>query len=288
MENAIPIVMESQLDWLSLSAHGDERAHGLAWLCSEWAKEEREAGNKPRPWRLLGYVGTQCGRVRWGARDEQSCYVQLSGDLAARHFDEAYPLADQVTRADLAVTARYTPPDPHVGGNSYLQALWHHQEHPHSSLPWRVQNAHGGETVYLGNRESDYFLRIYNKEAESRDSGDSLGEERYRGCWRYELECKSLAAGSVAGSLAASSDRPGYAQSAVYHFIRGHGIEPGFLPGTERVLLPGLRRRSDADTRIKHLARNVRPTLDWLREIGRIRDAMEALGLPVDGTDDPK
>lgn len=285
MEKSIPTVMESQLDWLSASAHGHDRAHGLAVLCEAWGEVERQAGNQVKPWRLMGYEGNRIGRIRWGARDGESIYVQISGQLAEVYFDSVYGLADQVTRVDLATTVRFDPPDPHVAANAYLQASWYHESHPKLGVPWRVQNAEKGETTYLGSRESDYYTRIYDKEAESIQRGDRKDAKRYAGCWRYEVECKGLAASNAARLLYTSPDRPSHCQSAVYNHLRKHGVDPGFLPGTNRVLLPGFRRRSDADTRLNHLARNVRPTLDFLREAGRLADALEALGLPSNDLD---
>lgn len=45
------------------------------------------------------------------------------------------------------------------------------------------------------------------------------------------------------------------------------------------MILAGFRRRSDAESRIRHLSRNVKPTIDWLREEGYLDTALEALGL---------
>lgn len=42
--------------------------------------------------------------------------------------------------------------------------------------------------------------------------------------------------------------------------------------------MPGFRRRSDADSKLKHIRRNVRPTSDWLRKAGHDLDLREALG----------
>lgn len=43
-------------------------------------------------------------------------------------------------------------------------------------------------------------------------------------------------------------------------------------------LIPGFRRRSDADSKLAHLHKNVRPTADWLREAGHEDELREVLG----------
>lgn len=279
MANTPATVIESQVDWLTVSAHGTDRAHGLAWLAHEWAQAEKSAENKLRKWNLAGYTGQMVGRVRWGQRDEHATLVQLSGQLAEDHLDELVELCDGITRVDLAVTVRTAEPDPHVGPNAYLLGTWHNRDHPNSALTWRVTDARKGETVYIGKRESDYFARLYNKEQECISNDDAPGALRYANCWRYELECKGLAAPTIALSAHSAPNRSSYCQGAVHSFYAGHGVEPIFRPDGERVLLPGFRRRSDAESRLRHLGRNVKPTIDWLREAGRLSDALAVLGL---------
>ena len=276
------VVIESQADWLTVSAHGRDRAQGLAWLAHEWASAEKRKDDFVRPWRLMGYVGQMCGRVRWGQRDEDCCLVQLSGDVADKHLEEAVTLADTVTRVDMAVTIRTKSYDFNLGGNAYLHACWYHEANPTSALPWRVVNAAGGETVYIGSRESDYFCRIYDKFQESVQRRDPDDAEHYAQCWRYELECKGRVASPTAMALVAAPSRPAHCQRAVYDYLHEHGVEPGYPVDGQRVLVPGFRRRSDAESRLAHLSRNVRPTIEALRQIGRLDDAIIALGLADD------
>lgn len=228
MSYATGTVIESQVDWLTCSAHGRERAHGLAWLSSEWAKGEAARGNRLQKWRLMGYEGSHVGRVRWGQRDEDSCLVQLSGELAERYIAEAASLADRVTRVDLAVTVRPDPPNPHLGANVYDEAAAFAQGKPRAALPWTIYDARGGRTTYLGARTSDHFLRVYNKEAESRAKDDAEGVARYLGCWRTELELKGMMAEPVARVACDQEDRPAWAQEYLYDYLTDHGITSPF------------------------------------------------------------
>lgn len=271
-------VLESQLDWLTVAAHTSEHAHSLALLAADLTAAEARARAKTSPFRLMGYEGWRTGRVRFGMRDEWAL-LQLSGDLAEQRVTEVLPVADSITRVDFAVTARTAEPDPHVGGNAYLMATHHAADHPKAAMVSRTTDNKGGETLYIGHRSSDYFFRLYNKHAEALSRGDDAEADRYLNCWRYELECKGLAAAPLAMAAAGAGDRPSHVQSLVYHYSRDHGIEPVFSVDGDRVLRPGFRRRSDYESRLRWFQRAVRPSIQWALSHGDRQSVIDALGL---------
>lgn len=279
MSESTGTVIESQVDWLTVSAHGEDASQNLIDLAHGLAGEEKQKGNREKPWRLMGYEGTHIGAVEYGRRDNASGMLRLIGDVAHRQLAKALSVSDIVTRLDIAATWQATPPDPLLGANTYAMAEWFYRSHPRSALPSRVQDAAGGQTVYLGRRESEYFLRVYNKGAESLAKGDDQEADRYRSCWRYELEVKGPVSQTMAQLLADHEDPGRYIQGYLYAYCEAHGIAPPFLAHGPQKLIPGFRRRSDTDSRIKHLARNVRPTVDWLKAQGELERALDALGL---------
>lgn len=273
------VVIESQVDWLTVSAHGQDAARNMLDLALGLAKEEVAKGNRERRWRLMGYEGTHVGRIEYGQRDNQSTILRLIGDSAREHLDVALSLADNVTRVDLATTWRAEPPDPLLGRNCYALAEMFWQSHPRSAKPGYHGDAAGGYTCEIGARESDRFFRIYNKGAECVAQGDKEGAERYRACWRFELEAKATMAEAVASMVAEREDRADFVRDYLVSFLEAHGIPPPFVAGQPVALLPGFRRRSDAESRLEHLARNVRPTVTWLKEQGMLERVLDALGL---------
>lgn len=274
-------VTESQLDWLTLSTHSRTTTDLLRSYCERWVGREIDDGAKVHPFRLMGYVGWRAGRVRYGER-ENAGLVQLSGDLARQHFDTLYPVKATVSRLDVAVTARTLEADPGLGERAYGDAEAFHAEHVGSALPSCVKDADGGWTTYVGRRTSDYFLRIYNKEAEQKASGDLDHSDQYRASWRYELELKGPAAEAYALAYSRAGDRHAWCQNLVHDYASKHGIYPCFPSDGNRVLGPALRRRSDRDSRLHWFRTSVRPALEWLLQNGDRTEVMQALGLETD------
>jgi DNA relaxase NicK len=272
-------VIEAQVDYLTCSAHGEDAAQAMVDYATLLATVEGDKGNKPRPWSVMGFRGWHCGAVEYGQRDKGSAIIRLAGDIANRELTNATSLADGYTRIDLAVTHRPFTPDPYVGPNAYFRAEQFWREHRTSAMPAHHGNAIGGYTFTLGRRGGMYYFREYHKGLECVDTGDKDGAERYKDCWRYELEIGDPQADLVVAAITPLEDRGAYVQTYVVDYMTDHGLLCPFPPDGPRVMLSGFRRRSDADSRLKHLEHRVRPTIDWLRDAGYLERALDALGL---------
>lgn len=223
-------VIESQPDWLTVGTQGAERTDALRRAAESWIREEQDAGGRVRPFRLLGNSGYQCGRVRFGQREEHGL-LQLSGDLARERWDHALALADRVSRLDLAVTVHLESGPSVYPASHYAEALAFRERFPRAVLPKLVQDGDGGSTLYLGKRESNFMLRVYNKEAEQRAQHDQAGAEHYAGCLRYELEIKGDDASRWAEEVSLSTDRANLIQGLIWQWCTGHGLILPFRVG---------------------------------------------------------
>lgn len=272
-------VIESQPDWLTVSAHGEAKARLLLELGVRLAKEEQARGNRPGKHLRLGYEGIHVGRVTYGQRDLRATQLMLSGDLAASELDVSVALADSVTRLDLAVTCRLDQPSEHLGDEAAHEAIGFRKLHPAKARPWAIFDGDAINTLYLGERGSEYFFRLYNKERQERKEMGASYDGRYDNCWRYELETKASVPSLILKKLLPERDRGEWIRSYLHAYTLAHGLEPPFDVAGPLALIPGFRRKSDVDSKLNHLSRNVRPTVKWLREQGRDADMRQALGL---------
>lgn len=273
------VVIEAQADWLTVSAHGDDSSARLEDYGQHLQELERKKGNRPAPWRTMGYSGTHVGQIDLGRRDNHQVILRASGQSATDVFDQALSLADHVTRLDLALTWRAEPPDPLLGANAYSNAELFFKAHPRAALPSRTGDALGGFTTYIGDRRSPYYARVYNKEAERLSRADDDEAKHYAACWRYEVEAHDERAMALATSMADREDRPAFTQQWLWEWFTKRGIPPSFPETGADSLVPGFHRRTDDETRLRHLARNVAPTVKRLRANGRGDDLRIALGL---------
>src|ERR1044072_2340907 len=128
---------------------------------------------------LYGYGGLKCGKVFFGSRVD-SIVLQCSGDAARKYWRTVAETFPRISRVDLAVDCRIDPWDPDSLRFAARDSVEHRTKAQH---PWKIRFIDGkgaGDTCYLGSFNSDHFMRIYDKYAES-------GKEEYKDTIRYEL-----------------------------------------------------------------------------------------------------
>lgn len=171
----------ASLDWLTITgkdAHGDCE---LFEVICQWQDAFADT-YKTQDWRLLGYRGRACGPVKMGFRGDENWIIQLSGETANYAIEKIPALAKMnVSRVDYQVTRQLPEITP-----AYIQCL--HMElkelkRDNPSFPsLTLIQSDTGDTLYIGKRTSNRYIRIYDK-------GGEQGGERNR-IIRYEVEYK--------------------------------------------------------------------------------------------------
>jgi len=185
------------IDWLNFTAHIGTSVllHPTAYPIAH-----------PRPVRATpvhGYTSARMNRLgaRWmwaNERAEMGCHIMYSGralKLYAREGIDALAIlrrhlsfGDICKRLDLAI-------DVHDGGLKFseLRACLERDRATTRAKTYNSVTGTSGETLYIGSRISDQFLRIYDKAAEQHIDGN----------WkRIELELKGSRALQMARELA--------------------------------------------------------------------------------------
>jgi hypothetical protein len=265
-------VLAAGVDWLTCTAAEPARAELLKAVGWATVYGEAEAGNDLRPWSWKGYDGITSGGASVGARMDGTI-VRLSSECAAEHWMGAVQLANHVSRLDLAVTVRMES-----AANPAKEAYELARIHLSERRGRRVQKASHietwseGETAYLGSRQSARFGRLYNKGLESK-------EERYRDCWRWEVEYKGDTATAIAGEMAQCGDSSEPTLAYVWDTFSKWGVPPVWGKHAEVPMGTLGRTATDDDRRLIWLYTQVRPAIDRLIRRGKRAAVLDALGL---------
>lgn len=254
--------------------------------CSnEWRESVRnllhtvELGEKRRPWRFLQYSGYSVhhidGHCSWGAA-KRGGIIQASGRLAAALAARAnkwLPQEFRVTRLDFAVTFCLEGP------NQLVRQLMG-QERP----GWRAIIPHSGEgggTLYIGDRTSDAFGRLYDKGAHLNVDLPKDQQVPIAKLWRAEVEYKGKRARQVYDAWQAKKtvdDRRAFVCDTTLTWFQERGV---FLPVicTSPSIVSVASRGIDDIRTLKWFYEQVRPALVRLVDNGKTAEVERALSL---------
>lgn len=270
-------VQSAGVDWLTVTASEGKqrdllREYGVEMLMADAAK-----GNKVFPFRLRGYEGGSTKNIQVGERGP-SVLVRLMGSIAAEEWPEALALSQGCSRIDVQVSVRQEPFDRDLAINTWMYAkhLADAEGKPPQLDLYARKNA--GSTLYIGDRASRYFARMYDRWAKTKQDADL-------GVWRYELEAKRERAVQVAGMLQQAARPADLAAGIVYDHFSHRGVRPIFDVQEPVRPAPLHAEPTDAERSIAYLGRVARPVLDRLSSWGRLADGLRALGPSGSGID---
>lgn len=260
-------------DYVTCTAKEKESSERLHYRGSMLFRVQADCGNKSKPWSMKGFSGYQCGSVQVGTRGEE-VIVRLSSDSANNAWKQVVHEAENVSRFDLEATIAF--------GDKVSRRIDRYRSCARrDSTRWRdkrrvrwVQEHHGGYTLYLGDRKSNVFGRIYDKGSESK-------LDQHAGCIRFEAQFQKKLARFIAKECCELSSPKLRFAAYLQQFFSGRGIHLE-VPYTDGATYCCSRPRSDADKNLEWLAKAVQPCVRRLIDCGRGEEVLIALGL-VDG-----
>ena len=269
--SAAPEVLTSiGCDYITATASSPDYAQRLHSLASALFRHQSLIGNEPKAWGMAGFKGWKCGSVQVGTRDKE-VIVRLSSDAAYISWSSLMDHAENVSRMDLQATIRI-PDDVTKRIDGYKRRARRDSASSgnRKRVRW-VQEHHGGYTLYLGNRQSNVFGRIYDKHAESK-------MVQHKACIRFEAQYQDKMALYVARELHRVPSPIPHIASYLCQFFqsRAVGLE---LPYDAGATYSCSRPRSDAEKNLEWLQKSVRPCILRLIDSGLGEEVYRALGL---------
>ena len=235
--------LTATIDWLSGTFHNEGDAYRfLNWL---------DAGDDVKPCKpRFGYQwGNQytSGMVVYASSESDALgvHVIMSGSTLAYYIKSGKAVLAilekfvtnhaKVTRLDLALDLIDCP----IDAVAFYNACQSGRRKGVAQTFSMVQSGSGGCTVYVGSRQSERFVRLYNKAAESQVNAT---------WWRLELECKGDVAKEYARVMGMGENRDlgSLTWSAIKRLVEtDEGGFSMFGKGIATTALPKIEKQTD-------------------------------------------
>lgn len=263
------------VDWLTMTTRKD--GIGEAWYRTyvKYRKNKEPDGDKEKSWNNGYYAGLQTAQLRWGYSESLGYIMLISGEEAERQYHLCKPAKHKITRLDLAVDFTVETREALATTLYAIAVENNHDKRRKYSL---FHNSDGGETLYVGSRQSVQYGRLYDKGAQS---GRALPGHLFRA----EVELKKPLAGIVANQLTERGvERRGETiRATVLDWFREREV---FLPEElDKDNLANLKITKTITTnerRIAWLRQSVAPTVSELVEAGLGKEVLKNLMLDGD------
>jgi DNA relaxase NicK len=268
-------VMEAGIDYITVSATAGQAQFVQQAAERLGAKRER-LGDSPKRVSALGYDGVLVGPVFFGFREDGKSLFRVSGPVASEAFGLVATNEMHFTRIDIQMTIRPAGrlPNPHLAKTVVRESNRRRLANKNQNYSHvRMIDGNGkGDTAMVGSRSSGKYARIYDKGAES-------GDERYEGCWRYELEYKAEYADLVRDQLVDAYDREQVIVDLIVSQMEVWEIPAFVSRGEHRPLRGAPSLPTDNERSLEWIRTQVLPTINRLRAAGLQPELDELLNL---------
>lgn len=269
----------SGIDWLTVTTRDNKL--GQRWMDIYDHYKEYGVVNplialgRETRWARYSYEGWGIDGIRVGKSKDLGWIVILSGDPSRKLWRMFEPSRGHVTRIDLATTVYLGIPLEGLARRYYkhVNSRWAKEVTRHRKYTL-IKNNRGGETLYVGSRQSDQMGRIYDKGIEAKMDVEP-GQ-----VWRYEVEYKKPRAEQVMRALdAVRNQEAAKIAQTVYNWFAYRKCIPVFVGEGDAIKIEVETKITSDDRKLNWLRAQVAPTVDYLITCGRGDEAIDALGL---------
>ena len=276
-QQQIEAITEVGCDYITTTTHEIDPGASFVPFGRYLLAVELEKGAKGRTTRASGYHTTVAGPVALGRRAD-GCILRISGATAHEHWNQIVDFGGNITRFDVQVTVSSS-----VSASDRMLRVWNQNRgwtsgEGRRSKVKKIVGPTGIESMYVGNRQSERFLRIYDKWLES-------GDAHYERCLRWELELKGELALAYASQLTICQDSEGAMFATVAGYVRDRlkvDVSAANLrwSASDEIRCSRLPEPApDCKRTLQYLGKQVRPAIDRLKRAGFEKQVREILGL---------
>lgn len=274
--------LEVGCDYITATTTAPRSASSLDAFGGWVVEEEGARGEKVRPWRFSQYHGLTTGSASFGRRPDGGI-IRFSSRVADEYWQQAKSLATNVSRLDVQATV-VGPRNPTETLNTHLKEVRYASRSRGKKVVFKYHGGPNGlESMDVGSRTSDRYLRIYDKHVQS-------GLDHYKGAVRYEIEFKNRLAWEQATFLEGVEAYEAWIRKWIFELatvrslqlVRERWLSPladGSLTGNSSRSPPRLGR---LDKKLSWARFCLRGMVQEFKAVGRLGELLEALGVDQD------
>lgn len=273
-------ILDSAVDWLTVTAKRGSAADLLIARAQCLLHQAESAGNRVFPFKANGYHGWRSEGITYGRRkDGALCSISSGG--AALNWPEVLEASDHVTRVDLQITCADSSVNAHRAEIAYHLMQDNHKRAGRPISASLRLNSSGGQTLYLGSKQSDVMGRVYDKGVEKKFAQAGA-------CWRYEIQYRREPAERTIDAINQSEDVNSLIASLVTTYFSARGLSCPEVVGDKAgvdAITKGYylsKRESDESRSLRWLSTFVASTVKRLIDSGKRAEVLRALGLNDD------
>lgn len=246
-------LVDAGIDYIRVTSQDSRQKGKMFDYYASIRAEDEKLGHKETKGGAFGFVGKKVRHALYGTKSEWAM-VQVSGGRAKNALKVAMP-GTQCTRIDIQCT--YLIENGAVGlvlKKAYEDACAHVRPKARPCAVKMIEERHKAQTVYVGKRASDVFVRCYDKFEES-------GKEEFKNCVRFEVELKGRAAKSIWKAVQENGWSIAFLLHQLYEILKERGI---LLPEDSFPNLPTVamkKEKTTIESKMAWLGRAVAPTV---------------------------
>lgn len=263
------------VDWLTMVSRDNKVGEHWYRLFRDYRKEVIKDELRVKTWNNGLYAGQSIGHLRWGYSNNLGYIFIASSSLAEQCYQRFKPAKHKVTRIDLCMDFRLPYATP-IAQNIF-------EEFRNAEKRGRIQKKLyqgplGGDTLYIGSRQSRQCGRLYDK-------GIEQGTDEAGCYWRMEVEYKKPLAGQIVAVLSECDpkEREMIIADTVWDWFATRGVVAIEQPfAIDPIDVQSRQVISTREKKLIWLAKQVKPTVQDLCTAGWSREVYQALGLTVE------
>lgn len=265
----IVMIKYQGIDWLTMTTRTDDIGFGWYDIYKKYRDEHIKEELKESPYHNGFYGGVRIGSLAWGYSEALGYILVLSGQDANLLFDKLKPGTLRVTRLDLCVDVLLEEAESLAQRN--FSAL--EKTKRLRAKPSLYRGRDGGDTLYVGSRQSQQFGRLYDKGVQAGMAGSGL-------LWRYEVEFKTPLSGQIYDKI--KSDTPNQRAERIRATVKAW-FEERRIPvvfnvdNAPLIIMQTEARVTTAQRKLAWLRSQVQPSVQSLIESGYGKDVLHSL-----------